>query len=297
MEGNKLLKQDRAAWMMSAPALIILFMFVIVPFVAAFGFSFTNRMLLMNPGTSLKFVGLRNYVRLFADPEFYQSLGNNLKFALFVVPIQTSLALLLALLVNGKIKGSNLFRTIFFSPVVISMTVVVVVWALIFNPTADGYMNTVLANMTFGLLEPLQWHHSADTSMLAIAILSIWQGVGFQMVIFLSGLQYIPGELYEAADIDGANVIQQFWYVTLPQLKNTMVFVVLTTTIFAFRLFTQVMVLTQGGPQGSTSTVVYMMYTEGFQKMKIGYASAISVVFFVIVLVISMIQRKLISKE
>jgi len=294
---NKLIRQDKAAWLMSAPALIILFMFVVVPFVAAFGFSFTNRMLLMNPGTPLKFIGLKNYVRLFSDPEFYQSLKNNLTFAVFVVPIQTSLALMLAMLVNGKIKGSNVFRTIFFSPVVISMTVVVVVWALIFNPTADGYMNTVLSTISFGLINPLEWHHSASTSMLAIAILSIWQGVGFQMVIFLSGLQYIPGELYEASNIDGANVIQQFWYVTLPQLKNTMVFVVMTTTIFAFRLFTQVMVLTQGGPQGSTSTVVYMMYQEGFRKMKIGYASAISVVFFVIVLTISMIQRKLISQE
>lgn len=294
---NKLMKQEKTAWLMSAPALMILITFIVVPFIAAFAFSFTNRMLLMNPGTSLKFVGLRNYIRLFSDAEFYQALGNNLKFALIVVPIQTSLALLLAMLVNGKVKGSNFFRTIFFSPVVISMTVVVVVWALLFNPTPDGFLNVVLSKMSFGLIQPLEWHHNAATAMISIAILSIWQGVGFQMVIFLSGLQYIPGELYEAANIDGANTVQKFWYVTLPQLKNTMVFVVLTTTIFAFRLFTQVMVLTQGGPQGSTSTIVYMMYTEGFKKMKIGYASAISVVFFVIVLIISLIQRKLISQE
>lgn len=294
---NKLLKQEKTAWLMSAPAVIILFVFLMLPFVAAFFFSFTNRMLLMNPGTSLKFVGLRNYIRLFTDPEFYNALKNNVVFALFVVPIQTGLALFLAMMVNAKMKGIAIFRTIFFSPVVISMIVVTVVWALLFTPTADGYLNILLSKISFGLLGPLEWHHNASTAMLAIAILSIWQGVGFQMVVFLAGLQYIPGELYEAADIDGANTVQKFLFVTIPQLKNTMIFVVLTTTIFAFKLFTQVMVLTEGGPQGSTTTLVYMLYREGFTKMKVGYASAIAVVFFVIVLCISMVQRKLISQE
>lgn len=263
---NRLLKQEKTAWLMSAPAVTILVVFLLLPFVAAFFFSFTNRMLLMNPGTSLKFVGLRNYIRLFTDPEFYNALKNNVVFALFVVPIQTGLALLLAMLVNGKLKGIQIFRTIFFSPVVISMIVVTVVWALLFTPTPDGYLNILLSKMSFGLIGPLEWHHSASTSMLAIAILSIWQGVGFQMVVFLAGIQYIPGELYEAADIDGANTLQKFFYVTIPQLKNTMIFVVLTTTIFAFKLFTQVMVLTEGGPQGSTTTLVYMLYREGFTK-------------------------------
>lgn len=294
---NKLLRQEKTAWFMSAPALIILITFLVIPFLAAFYFSFTNRMLLMNPGTSVKFVGLRNYVRLFSDAGFYNALKNNVIFAVFVVPIQTAIALLLAMLVNAKLKGIKFFRTIFFSPVVITMVVVSIVWALLFNPSPDGYLNILLSKMTFGLVGPLEWHHSASTSMLSLIILSIWQGVGFQMVIFMAGLQYIPGELYEAADIDGANVIQQFFYVTLPQLKNTMIFVVLTTTIFAFKLFTQVLVLTEGGPKGSTTTLVYMLYREGFTKMKVGYASSIAVVFFIIVLVISMVQRKLIAQE
>ncbi len=201
------------------------------------------------------------------------------------------------MLVNAKLRGIQIFRTIFFSPVVISMVVVTIVWALLFTPTPEGYLNILLSKLSFGLLGPLEWHHSASTSMLAIAILSIWQGVGFQMVIFMAGLQYIPGELYEAADIDGANTVQKFLYVTIPQLKNTMIFVILTTTIFAFKLFTQIMVLTEGGPQGSTTTLVYMLYREGFTKMKVGYASAIAVIFFIIVLGISMVQRKLISQE
>ena len=294
---NKLLKQEKTAWLMSAPALIILTMFLVLPFLAAFIFSFTNRMLLMNPGTALKFVGMRNYIRLFTDPEFYNALKNNILFALFVVPVQTSLALLLAMLVNAKIKGIQFFRTIFFSPVVITMVVVTIVWALLFNPTPEGALNILLSKISFGLIGPIEWHHSSATAMFSIAILSIWQGVGFQMVIFMAGLQYIPGELYEAADIDGAGAVQKFFYVTIPQLKNTMIFVVLTTTIFAFKLFTQVMILTEGGPKGSTTTLVYMLYREGFSKMKVGYASAIAVVFFVIVLAISMVQRKLISQE
>lgn len=294
---NKLLKQEKTAWIMSAPALITLIVFLVIPFIAAITFSFTNRMLLMNSGTALKFVGFKNYIRLFTDADFYNALKNNLLFAVFVVPIQTSLALMLAILVNAKLKGMNFFRTVFFSPVVITMVVVTIVWALLYNPTSSGYLNVLLSKISFGIIEPLEWHHNAKTSMLSIAILSIWQGVGFQMVIFMAGLQYIPKELYEAADIDGANKTKQFFYVTIPNLKNTLIFVIITTTIFAFKLFTQVMVLTEGGPQGSTETLVFLLYKEGFTKMKVGYASAIAVVFFVIVLGISIIQRKIISQE
>jgi ABC-type sugar transport system permease subunit len=290
-------KQVRSAWVMSAPALIILFLFLVIPFLLAFMYSFTNRMLLMNPNNSVKFIGLTNYIRLFHDEEFYKALTNNLTFAAVVVPIQTVLALLMAVLINSKLKGINLFRTVFFSPVVITMVVVSIVWALILIPTPDGYLNSVLSTITFGLFKPSQWLHSENSSMLSIIILSIWQGVGFQMVIFLAGLQYIPKELYEAAEVDGANTVQKFFKITIPQLKNTTIFVIISTTIFAFKLFTQVMVLTEGGPKSSTTTMVYMLYREGFTKKKVGYASAIAVVFFIIVLTISMLQNKFIRED
>lgn len=290
-------KQVKTAWLMSAPALVILFVFLVIPFFSAFAYSFTNRMLLMNPNNPVKFIGLTNYIRLFGDEEFFKALGNNLIFVLAVVPLQTSLALLMAVLINSKLKGINLFRTIFFSPVVITMVVVSIVWALIFTPTADGYLNSLLSGLTFGLFQPSQWLHSENSSMISIMILSIWQGVGFQMIIFLAGLQYIPEELYEAADVDGASEIQKFFRVTIPQLKNTTIFVVISTTIFAFKLFTQVMVLTEGGPKSSTTTMVYMLYREGFVKKKVGYSSAIAVVFFLIVLCISMLQNKVIKED
>jgi len=290
-------KQEKEAWILSAPAILILILFLVIPFVSAFMFSFTNRMLIMGPDMDLKFIGFSNYGKLLTDPEFYNALKNNFVFAIVVVPVQTSLALLLAVLINHKMKGMNFFRTIFFSPVVITMVVVATIWALLFNPTASGYLNVMLSKMSFGLIKPLSWHHSADSSMLSIIILSIWQGVGFQMIIILAGLQYIPKELYEAAKIDGANKIEQFFYVTIPNLKNTLMFVIITTTIFAFKLFTQVMILTEGGPQGSTKTLVFLLYKEGFTKMKVGYASAIAVVFFVIVLGISLIQRKIMKED
>ncbi len=288
-------RQSRAAWAMSAPALIVLTIFLIVPFVTAFILSFTNRTLIMGPTQSLKFTGLRNYIRLFSDEDFFFSLRNTLKFVIIVAPVQSALALGLAMMINKRSPGINIFRGIFFSPVVITMTVVAIVWALILDPSQNGFMNTFLNAITFGLFKGSKWLHAPESAMNSIIIISIWQGVGFQMIIFLSGLQYIPGTLYEAADIDGANKFQQFINVTIPQLKNTTVFVIISTTIAAFKLFTQVMVLTEGGPRKSTTTLIYMMYQEGFRNMKIGYASALAVVFFIFVLLISLVQRKLMA--
>jgi len=289
-------KEAVAAWLFSAPALTLLLVFLIVPFILAFYFSLTNQRLIPNPNLPTRIIGLTNYIRLLSDSTFHRAILNNFYFAGVVVPVQTSFALGLAMLVNKKLKFKNLFRTIYFSPVVTAMVVVAIVWGFLFNPTDRGFINRLLQSITFGNVQPLEWLHDPKLALPAIMILSIWQGVGFQMIIYLAGLQDIPNELYESARVDGANSWQQFFNVTIPQLRNTTIFVAISTTILAFKLFTQVWVLTQGGPMESTMTTMVLLYRQGFRQLRVGYASAIAVIFFLIVLAVSLIQ-KLIMKE
>ena len=286
------------AWIFSAPALALLLIFLFVPFLMAIGFSFSDQRLIPNPNLPTQFVGLRNFSRIFADETFYQAVFNNFLFVIIVVPIQTVLALILAIFINQKLKAVNLFRTIYFSPVVVTMVVVSVIWTFLYNP-GEGLINKFVETITFGLLGPYDWLNNSKLAFFSIMLLSIWQGVGFQMVIYLAGLQDIPNYLYEAAQIDGANKLQQFFYVTFPQLRNTTIFVVLATTILAFRLFTQVWVMQgpSGHPQGTTMTMIVYAVNQGFKQGKIGYASAITVIFFIIVLVVSMLQRIFLREE
>ncbi|MCB9004615.1 MAG: sugar ABC transporter permease [Ardenticatenaceae bacterium] len=271
-------------------------MFVFLPFVMAFVFAFTNQRLVPGPNPT-EFVGLRNFIRLVNDQRFIRALLNNFLFVMIVVPVQTVMALLLAVLINQKLRFVNFFRTIYFSPVAITMVVVSVVWAFLYEANASGTINQFVNFVSFGLIEPQDWLGNPNLAFGAIMLLSIWQGVGFQMVIFLAGLQEIPYSLYEAAQIDGANVIQQFFNVTLPMLRNTTLFVVISTTILAFQLYAQVEVLTRGGPQNATQTMVFYTKVMGFEQGRIGYASAITVIFFLIVLGISLVQRAILSEE
>lgn len=278
------------AWLFSAPAIVLLIVFLVVPFIMAIGLSFTNQRLIPNPNLPTQFIGFRNYIRLLDDDAFKRGLLNNFYFVIVVVPIQTSLALALALLINQKIKAMNIFRTVYFAPVVTAMTVVAIVWTFLYNP-GEGLINAFLQAISFGKLGPYNWLMDTKLVFPAIMLLSIWQGVGFQMVIYLAGLQEIPDSLYEAAQVDGANKRQQFFAITLPQLKNTTMFVILSTTILAFKLFDQVQVMTDGGPQNASMTTMLHVVKMGWGQLKVGYASAISIVFFLIVLVISIIQR------
>jgi multiple sugar transport system permease protein len=286
------------AWVFSAPALILLTIFLAVPFLMAFGLSFTDQRLVPNPNLPTRFIAFRNFVRLVGDEDFRQAVLNNFYFVIIVVPIQTALALLLAIFVNQKIKFVNMFRTIYFSPVVVTMVVVAIIWRFMYNP-GEGMINAFVQWVSFGHLGPYDWLDSPTLALPAIMLLSIWQGVGFQMVIYLAGLQEIPQSLYEAANIDGANKVQQFFHVTVPQLRNTTIFVLMSTTILAFKLFTQVFVIQgpTGQPQGTTRTMMLYTYNQGFQRGKIGYASAVTVVFFLIVLAASMLQRVFLREE
>ena len=233
------------------------------------------------------------YALIARDPIFWRSLLNTLLFALLVVPLQCGMALLLALLVNQKLPGTNFFRTVFFSPVVASMVVLSIVWSFLYD-RQFGLINQMFSAITFGHFQPVDWLGDPRTALLAIVIMSAWQGMGFQMIIFLAGLQGVPQELYEAAELDGATAWERFLYVTLPSLRNTTVFVLTTTAMAALGLFTQVDIMTQGGPNGATSTIMLHAVRSGFREQDIAYGSAITVVFFLLILLLTFIQRRLV---
>ncbi|MDQ0833931.1 multiple sugar transport system permease protein [Streptomyces achromogenes] len=284
--------------LMSAPALGGLIAFVGAPFVYAVVLSFYNVRL----GSPLppRFFGLEQYRRLFTDPDmsgpFLRALLNNLTFAVVVVPLQTGLALALAILLNRKLKAIGLFRSLFFLPVVFPMALVAVIWRLILARSGDGLLNSALDAVTFGNWGAFDWLGDGLTAMASIIVLSVWQGVGFQMVILLAGLQQIPGELYEAASLDRASRWQQFRHVTLPGIRGTLVFVALLTSVFSFRVFDQVYVLVKGGglDEDATRTVMYQAVTTAFDQNNIGQASAITVVFFLIVVALTLTQRRVV---
>ncbi|HBX79683.1 MAG: sugar ABC transporter permease [Propionibacteriaceae bacterium] len=271
---------------MLTPAALLMAVFLIVPIVLTFGLAFTNSRLI-SP-VPAKFVLFDNFFRLFGSDTFWHSLLNTVIFAVIIVPLQSGVALGLALLVNGKFRGTNFFRTVYFLPVVTSMVVVSMLWMFLYQQ--DGLINVLLAKV--GITGP-DWLGDPRTALFAIIVMSTWQGVGFHMIVWLSGLQTIPAELYEAAAIDGANKWQQFANVTWPGLRSTRTLILITITISAFALFTQVNIMTQGGPLDATSTIVFQAVRTGFQQQQTGYASAISLVFFVLVLLVNLVQRYL----
>jgi len=289
-------RQDTTvAWLFSLPALLGLTCFVFMPFVLAIVLSFTN--LRLGSPLPLEFIGLSQYQRIFTDTAFLHALKNNCVFALIVVPIQTSLALLLALVLNQHLRAMVLFRTLFFMPVVFPLSLVAVIWILIFAPGSQGMLNSLLDWLTFGSWQPRDFLHDTELALPAITVTSIWQGVGFQMVILLAALQSIPTEMYEAAKVDGAGQRQLFCHITIPHLRNALIFVILVTTILSFRLFDQVQIMTQGGPNYATTTVMFEAVNTAFGSQQVARAAAITVVFFVIVLMLTLLQRYLARQE
>ncbi|MGW3073439.1 MULTISPECIES: carbohydrate ABC transporter permease [unclassified Kitasatospora] len=286
---------------MSVPALAGLIAFVAVPFGYAVVLSLYNARL--GSDRPPVFLGLEQYRRIFTDPDlsgqFLHALLNNLTFALAVVPVQTGLALALAVLLNRKLKAIGLFRSVFFLPVVFPMALVAVIWRLILARSDQGMLNSLLHHLSLGHWGAFDWLGSSLTAMASVVVLSIWQGVGFQMVILLAGLQSIPGELYEAATLDRASRWQQFRHVTLPGIRNTLVFVALLTSVLSFRVFDQIYILVRGGGlnENATRTVMYEAVSTAFDQNNIGRASAVTVVFFLIVLALTLVQRRLVRPE
>ena len=277
-----------AAYIFIAPAVILLIAFLVVPMIYTVYFS-GFKYQIMRPD-AMKFIGFENYQKLFSDKNFWLALKNTVYFTVIVVPCQCVLALALALLVSKKFRGVAIFRTMYFAPQLTSMVVISVLWSVLYNANPNtGLINSILVSLG---MSPIKFLSDANTAMNSIIFMSAWQGAGYQMMIFLAGLQGIPRDQYEAASVDGATKFKQFLYITLPGLKGTIKYVIMITMIQAMKLLTQPYIMTQGGPKNSTKTLVYYIYTQGFQKGNFGYACSIAAVFFVIVVCMSMAMKK-----
>ncbi len=277
---------------MLLPACVLLIIFMVAPFFSAFGLSLSNQKLIPNPMVPAKFIGLRNYIQIFKDISFWQAFKNVILFTLMVIPLQCGFALLMANALNRVRFIKSFLRSMFFLPYITPMVIVAVIWKSIYQ-YPDGIANLALKVCTLGLGKPLDWLGNKNSALIAITLLSAWQAFGFQMIVYLGALQSIPSSLYEAANIDGANSRQIFFNITWPALKETNTLVLIITTIQALKLFTQVNIMTKGGPNGATNTLVHYIYQSGFTGQKIGYASAASVILFLLILVIFLVQNKL----
>lgn len=282
---SKSVDSDLSWYAIVLPKVLVFTAILVVPFFGAVYISLHQ----WDPlATTHPFVGLENYVTLFQDPVFWISLKNTVGFSLGLLLVDVPIALGLALLLDKNLRGTRFYSTAIFLPVVTSWVVVSLIWTWIYNPNY-GLLNNILRGVG---LPTLQWLNSTDTALLSIIIMSIWKHIGFNMVLFLSGLKSIPDVYYEAAKMDGARRFQRFRYITLPLLKKTSVFIVIVTVILSFRLFTQVFVMTGGGPVKSSYSLVFYFYEQGFNQFKMGYASALAVVLFVVVFVLSLLQQR-----
>lgn len=286
------LAQQKYSYLFIAPVIILFFIFVFIPVIASLFLSFTR----YNALTFPRWVGLDNYYRIFfKDPRFWKALQNTLIYAIGVVPVGISISLLLAVAIDQKIRFKNLYKAIFFMPVVTSVIAVSVIWKWLFAGEKYGLINHWL--MKIGI-NPVDWLMSPTWTLPAIMIMSIWAGLGYNIILLLAGLQTIPRTFYEAAEIDGASTWHKFRHITLPLLRPTLLFVVIMSMINSFQLFEQVYIMTSGTGEGvggvldcALSLVAYL-YEKGFQRFEMGYASAIAYILFAIILVATFINMK-----
>lgn len=281
---NTLNNQSFAGWVFILPALIGTFIFIIIPVICSFGLSF-SKWDLLNP---IQFVGLANYKEIFSEPLFYKIFWNTVVFALTTSIFGVIIPLILACILNSKIRGSEFYKTAYFLPFITPMIVIGVVWEWIFDPNI-GLLNHILHLH-------INWLYDTHFAMPALIIVSVWKLIGYNMVIFLSSLSGISQSLFEAAKIDGATPVQTFKNVTVPLLSPTIFFVVIITAISSFQVFDLIYLMTQGGPLDSTNVLVYAIYKNAFEYFNVGKASAIAYVLFTLILVLTFIQWNLRKK-
>ena len=281
---------DRAAWWFVAPALLVIAVFFFLPVVAAFLISLTDfDIYALADLANLRFVGLGNYLKLLQTPLFWQALGNTLYFVGAGVPLSIAASLGAALLLHSRLtRFKPFFRTALFAPVVTTLVAVAVIWRYLFN-TRYGLLNYALGGLG---IDPIDWLGDPHWAMPAIILFAVWKNFGYNMIIFLAGLQSIPDELYEAARIDGASIWRQFASVTLPMLSPVVMLVAILTIAGYFQLFAEPYVMTQGGPLQSTVSVLYFMYEEGFKWLNLGSASAVAFVLFLLIFAVTALQLR-----
>jgi ABC-type sugar transport system permease subunit len=285
-------KRVYTPYLLIAPTFILFTIFFLMPLF----YSFILTMFEWNGFSVDKtFVGFSNYIRLFGDEKFINAIKNTFTYLAFTVPLSVSISLVLSYLMNESLKGFQILKGIYFLPHIVSLVAVGVVWAWIFLPDRYGLLNSILS--VFGV-DVKMWLADPDLAMAALVVIGVWKSIGYNMVIFIAGLLTIPRTLYEAAEIDGANSVQKFFRVTLPLLKPTIFFVMVSSSIYSlFQIFDIVKVTTNGGPIGRTEMLVTYLYKVGFVEYEMGYASAIAFVLFILTVLITIVQKKFVEEK
>lgn len=280
--------KTRHAWFFLTPTLLLLFTFSLLPAIMAFFLSFTT----YNIFQPTQWVGVDNYIAAFKDPNFWNAMTNTFYYWILVTPALIIFPIFVAILVNQALIGIKIYRLVFYFPVLVSVVVTAFLWQWMFQ--SDGIFNYILS--LFGL-DPVKWLTSKNMVMPSLAIVTIWQGLGYYMLFYLAGLQSVSQDLYEAAELDGAGFFRKHFSITLPLLRPIIFFVAVMSTMSAFKEFTLMLTMTEGGPLKASTTVVYMVFEKAFVNLEMGYASAISFILFAVILILSIINRSLIEKE
>ena len=283
LKKKRLMRRNMVGYSFIAPNFIGFAVFTMMPMLFSFGLSFCE----WDSSHPIQFVGLQNFIGLLSDDTFWISLKNTIYFTVGTVPLTIVLSLGMSLLINQKIKGQVLFRSIFFFPYVASLVAICVVWNLLFNPDLGPVISLLAA---LGVKELPRWTASVKWALPTVIGLTVWKGAGYYMIVYLAALQGISREIYEAAKVDGADAIRSFFSITLPLLTPTTFFVSTMLIISSFKVFDTIYIMTGGGPGRATNVLVYYIYNTAFVKFKFGYASAISMVLFVLVLGITLVQ-------
>lgn len=284
------IKENVSAWLFLLPFMAVYVGFLLFPILRGFYISFFQSSL----GKQDVFIGLKNYITMFTDKGFWEALFNTVFFVLISTPAIVIVGFTLAMFINAKIRGTTFLRSAFFAPYILSMSVVTGLWIFIYQPYS-GLISNIMK--TLGYMEEIFWLDTKWLVWFAVLVTTVWWTVGFNMILFLAGLQNIPQEIYEAATIDGANKRQTLLHITVPMLRSTTVLVILLQSIASFKLFGQTYLMAYGGPGTHTRTLVHYIYETGFINKQMGLAATMSVMFFVVVLMFSLIQNKIFQKE
>ena len=295
---NKLLKPHKlrpygkwTPYLYLIPALIIIGVFVFYPLIKIIIYSFQS----YNVFTPATWIGFDNYKQVIKDKSFFSALYNTILYFIIVVPMLVILPVFIAILVNNKLRGIKFFRAAFYLPVITSMVVAGIAWKWIYADS--GLLNYLLINILHIVTKPIPWLTSKDTALYSVMIVTIWKGLGYYMVIYLAGLQAISEDIWEAAEIDGASGLKKHILITLPLLTPYMAVVAVMSSMAAMKVFDEIYIMTGGGPFESTKTVVFYLYEYAFNKLEMGYASAVGVILFLILLVFSVISISISDKK
>ncbi|MGY4691070.1 carbohydrate ABC transporter permease [Salibacterium sp. K-3] len=278
-------KENLAGYLFVAPMLIGTTILIIIPIIIALVVSFTD-WVFISGFESLNFVGLENFRTMVQDEPFIQSVVNNF-WLILAVPLTMALSLVLAVIINKHVYFKGFFKVVYFMPYISSIVAIAIVYQLLFHPTY-GPINEFL--MSVGIDNPPKWLADSNWALISVIMITVWTSIGFNLIIYLAGLQNIPSDLYEAADMDGASALVKFRNITIPMLSPTTFFLLITGIIYSFKSFELIVVLTEGGPGYSTSVIVYYLYEQAFENLKSGYASAIAITLLGILLIITAVQ-------